>query len=202
MRNIVILQSYCFNMVPCETLGLWIDEFSKMVVILDINYTLTIFSYEKLFSEFKIVETIELMEILPENFHIQGNSVKQVFFKSENNEILIFLNNGVLLKVNIEKKNVDTITLFTDEILCMEISPSLEFIAFATRAFKLYLYNNDLELVKSGELDDNDSSDKTLDGTVCNEASISWRGDNQVKKLVISSFLQFYIQLIMEENVL
>ncbi len=201
MRNIVILQSYCFNMVPCETLGIWIDEFSKMVVILDINYTLTIFSYEKLFSDFNLIDTIELLEILPKDFQIQGNSVKQVFFKSENNEILIFLKTGVLLKVNIEKKNVEIVTLFTEEILCIEISPSLEFIAFATKAFKLYLFNNDMELVKSGELDDNDSSDKTLDGSICNEASISWRGDNQVRKAIINSSLQFYIQSIMEENV-
>jgi len=188
-------------MVPCETLGIWIDEFSKMVVILDINYTLTIFSYEKLFSDFNLIDTIELLEILPKDFQIQGNSVKQVFFKSENNEILIFLKTGVLLKVNIEKKNVEIVTLFTEEILCIEISPSLEFIAFATKAFKLYLFNNDMELVKSGELDDNDSSDKTLDGSICNEASISWRGDNQVRKAIINSSLQFYIQSIMEENV-
>ena len=182
MRNIVILQSFCFNMVPFEIIGIWIDEFSKVIVVLDINFIINIFSYEKLFTSFNLVETIDITELLPKMSFTQ---VIQIFYKSENNEIIIFLQNGILLKLNVEKKVVDVITFVTDQILCLEISPSLEFIAVATNTFKLYLFNNELELIKSTDLDDNDLSNKTHDNSICKEANISWRGDNQVYNKII-----------------
>jgi hypothetical protein len=167
-------------MVPCETLGIWIDEFSKVVVILDINYILSVFSYEKLFSSFNLVDTFELAESVKKDILTIDNNVKQVLYKSENNEILVFLQKGQLIKVNTELKSIETTQLINDEVLCMEICPSLEFIAVATKSFNLLLLNNDLELVKSSDLDDGDLSSKDLDNSICKEASISWRGDNQV----------------------
>ena len=70
--------------------------------------------------------------------------------------------------------------------------PSLEFIAIATKAFKLYLFKNELELIKSSDLDDNDLSNKTEDGSICKEESISWRGDNQVNKCFLKFFATLY----------
>lgn len=187
MRNLVILQSFCFNTVPCEILGVWIDEFSRLVVILDNNFVLSVFTYEKVFHSFSLVDTFELDQKVKEEV-LLNNSVVQVFIRSETSEVYVFLKRGEVIKINTETKSIETKVLFEEKLIALEISPSTEYIAAATENFRLHLLNTDLEFLKSAELDDGDMSNKLSDNSICSDANISWRGDNQVLQHVTLVF--------------
>jgi hypothetical protein len=181
MRNLILLQTNIFKTE--EPLAFHIDEFSKVIVVLDKYLNITIYNYDDIFSKHKIQTTIELEAIFYDNIDllqkITKETIKFFYYKSEEESIHLILTSGEYIKVNPNNNKHEINNIVENKkILCAEISPNLEFIAVALSDFKLLLLNYEFELIKSCELDDGDLSDSKMDEE-CSEASISWRGDTQ-----------------------
>lgn len=199
MRNLILFQNHIQNLIKTtKPLGFYIDEFSKLIVILDSNLVISIFSYEDKdsFSNFSLKHSIELDSVLDfkilEELMEQGDDfeksfVKLILFKSEEDSIHLVLQNGKYIKIilngaakitnllNYDNKNDNAASNI--KILSVEISPNLEHIVVISSNFKIMLFNYDFEFLNICDLDDSDLSDSSKDAE-CQEAAVSWRGDS------------------------
>jgi hypothetical protein len=149
MRNLILHQTNLFTLIQSEPIGFYIDEFSKVVVVLNKMLQIQIFKYDDMFSNFREENTIELEMLLYKDHDtlndLKTHSIKFFHFKNEEDTIHIILSNGKYIVVNTNEK-YETMQMFNEEVLSAEISPNLDRIAVALGNFKLMLLNYDFGL--------------------------------------------------------
>jgi hypothetical protein len=180
MRNLILFQTNIFK--TDEPMAMHIDELSKLIIILDKSLQISIYSYEDIFTNYKLDLTIELEAILNDQTDILESITKEnirfFYYKNEEESIHIVLSAGEYIRITTNNKyQIDKLTE-GKQVLCVEVSPNLEYIAVALSDFTLMLLSYEFELINCCALDDEDLSDSTKDSE-CPEASISWRGDTQ-----------------------
>lgn len=186
MRNLILYQTHIFNLINTEPLGYHLDEFSKILVILDKNMNILIYQYEDVFTNFKLIRTLEFDAIFSNNMDLLNElisepEIKFLFYKNEEESIHLILKSGKYIKINSNEKYEIT-NLYSEEnskVLAVETSPNLENIILVLSNFKILLLNYEFEVVNGCDLDDGDLSNASADNNICEEASISWRGDSQ-----------------------
>jgi hypothetical protein len=179
MRNLILSQTNIFKTE--EPIAIHIDEFSKVIVVMDKFLQISIYKYEDVFTNYKLESSIDLEGSLYDQVEVLSSiskeTIKFFYYKNEEESVSIILASGE--RITIDSNGKSKIEKLTDKkVLCVEISPNLEYIAVAVNDFKLVLLNYEFELVNSCHLDDGDLSDSSKD-MECPEASVSWRGDTQ-----------------------
>ena len=210
MRNLILHQTHIQTLFLKEhsfPISWHLDEFSKLLIVLDSELKILMYSYESsdVFSNFKLIKAIDLeellvsdsnsMEILNEimtecegDIDVKNSKIKFFLYKNEEESLHIILESGVYITIqtNSEKIKISDLKDFMYErvdyllkILSAEISPNLENIVLIFSNCKLLLLNYDFEFINCCDLDDGDNSDFSLDEFRCKSASVSWRGDSQ-----------------------
>jgi hypothetical protein len=184
MRNLILWQTNISTLIPDKIIGFYIDEFSKVIVVLDKELRINIFQYEDIFSNVNNVKTIFLDSTLSNDMETledlnKENMLKYLLYKNEEESIHILTRSGKYIKIFFNETYEIIPISDKSEILAAEISPTLENILVVLSDFKILLLNFDFEIINSCDLDDGDNSDPSIDGNICEEASISWRGDSE-----------------------
>jgi hypothetical protein len=202
MRNLILHQTHLQSLLRGENtnttnstnsnafpIGYWLDEFSKILCILDSELKIQIFSYENsdAFSNFTLKKTVELEMILGSgegfeiltylmdfvstnldnklNIDITNSLVKLLIYKNEDESVHLVLESGVYIKIDTESEKYKIQNFFEKnqkngiKILSAEISPNLEHILLVTSNFQIQLINYDFDTI----IPWNDLDD--LDGT-------------------------------------
>ena len=211
MRNLILHQIHVQNLLKNDSkidnlhpIGYWLDEFSKILVIIDSEFKILIFSYENSdpFSNFTLKRTIELEEVLSRNsqgleilsylmsfisetpeIDLSNSAIKILIYKNEDESLHMLLSSGIYINLDTttEKFIIDSFLppSCDTKILCAELSPNLENILIVASDFKIMLINYEFEIIIDWkDLDDGDMSDISKDNFICKEASASWRGDS------------------------
>lgn len=183
MRNLSLFQANLFSLIPAEPWNFYIDEFSKIIVILDKDLKIHVFQYDDIFSIFNAIKVIELDALLYKDLEFieelnSNKSVKYLLYKNEEESVHIITRSGKHLKI-LSNEKYEITTLAHSEVLCVEMSPSLEHIVVILADYKVLLLNYEFEPSNSCDLDDGDLTDVKKDNNLCTEASASWRGDSQ-----------------------
>jgi len=178
MRNFLIQQTFIQTLVPSKPISFWLDEFSKIVVILDSELQVSVFTYDEIFAIFKLELFIDLNLVIKndESLLKEIATTKQIIYKNEDNIVFIFTESGKRVKIT---NNHESLQVTDKDIIAVDLSPNQENLVIISQDFKLYLFNFDFELINCCDLDDGEQSDVSFDKNVCKEASITWRGDNQ-----------------------
>lgn len=144
MRNLILHQTHIQSLLGVNTdsntfpMGYWLDEFSKVLCILDSELKILIFSYENsdAFSNFTLKKTVELEMILGSgdgfeiltslmnfvNSHgdqsrsidITNSLIKLLIYKNEDESVHLILASGIYLNIDTESEKYKIQNLFAN----------------------------------------------------------------------------------------